>query len=77
MSENEIGDAIIDAAIRVHRGLGPGRLESAYEACLCHALKAAGLEVASQIEMPVHFESVKIDVGYRLDLLVERKSLSS
>ena len=73
MSENEIGDAIIDSAIRVHRGLGPGLLESAYEACLIHSLKRAGLKVADQVEMAVHFEGVTIDVGYRIDLLVENK----
>lgn len=73
MNENEIGNLVIEAAIRVHRSLGPGLLESAYEACLVHALKSVGLDVASQIEMPVHFEGVNINVGYRLDILVNQK----
>ena len=61
----------MDAAIKVHRELGPGLLESAYEACLAHELRKRGLKVLTQVGLPVVYDGVELDVGYRLDLLVE------
>ena len=62
---------IIAAAIEVHRSLGPGLLESAYEECLCHELHLRGLSFQRQVDLPVSFKGLKLDCGYRLDLLVE------
>jgi GxxExxY protein len=62
---------IIDAAFRVHSTLGPGLLESVYEACLAHELKKRGLKVARQVAVPVVYEGETLDAGLRLDLLVE------
>lgn len=59
--------------MRVHTVLGPGLLESAYEACLKHELKKSGLKVLSQVELPVIYDGLEIELGYRLDLLVEDK----
>lgn len=71
MEINEISGQVVDAAMRVHSALGPGLLESAYEACLVFELHRRGLKAISQLELPVVYDSVKIDVGYRLDILVE------
>ena len=68
---NEITRSIIGAAMKVHSALGPGLLESAYEACLLFELHDAGLKVESQVPLPVIYKQVKIDLGYRLDLVVE------
>jgi GxxExxY protein len=68
---NRITENIIGAAIEVHRALGPGLLESAYEACLCFELVQRGLTVEQQKPLPVVYRDVKLDCGYRLDLLVE------
>jgi GxxExxY protein len=68
---NQISGAIVDAAMKVHSALGPGLLESAYEGCLKHELTKRGLKVLSQVTLPVIYDGVKIDVGYRIDLLVE------
>ena len=68
---NRLSEAIIGAAIAVHRELGPGLLESAYEACLAFELIDRGLCVARQKELPIIYRSVRVDCGYRLDLLVE------
>lgn len=73
MTENEIGKFVVDCALKVHRALGPGLLESAYEACLQHELTRAGLKVESQRPLPVIYNSVKLECGYRIDLLVEDK----
>lgn len=62
---------IIGAAIEVHRGLGPGLLESAYEACLTYELRLRGINVKTQQPLPVFYKDVMLDCGYRLDLLVE------
>ena len=64
---------IIGAAIAVHRELGPGLLESAYEVCLHRALLGEGLAVERQVELPIHFRGEALDAGYRLDLVVERR----
>jgi GxxExxY protein len=71
MDANEITEQIIGAAIEVHRVLGPGLLESAYEECLCHELKLRGLSFERQRPLPVEYKGIKLDCGYRLDLLVE------
>jgi GxxExxY protein len=62
---------IIGAAIEVHRQLGPGLLESAYEECLCHELHLRGIGFRRQIELPVEYKGIKLDCGYRLDLIVQ------
>jgi GxxExxY protein len=61
---------IIDSAIKVHTALGPGLLESAYEACLSRELRSRGLEVCGQVPVPIHYLGQRIDIGYRIDLLV-------
>jgi GxxExxY protein len=71
MHINQISGAIIDAAMKVHSTLGPGLLESAYRACLMHELHKRGLSVVAELKMPLIYDSIKMDVGYRLDLLVE------
>ena len=75
MSEKEsldgITDQVIGAAIQVHRALGPGLLESAYEACLVFELTDRGLSVEQQKPLPIVYRKVKIDTGYRLDLVVD------
>ncbi len=70
---NEITKAIIGAAIAVHRELGPGLLESAYEACLAYELHQRGLKVERQKALPLQYRGVKLDCGYRIDVLVEDK----
>jgi GxxExxY protein len=69
-SENEIGDAIIASALKIHTALGPGLLESAYETCLLYELEKQGLPVQRQVLVPVRYEDFTIDNGYRVDLLV-------
>ena len=71
MDVNVVSGAVVDAALKVHRQLGPGLLEGAYEACLKHELCKQGISAISQVELPVVYDSVRIDLGYRLDLLVE------
>ena len=73
MDINNITGQIIDAAMKVHTALGPGLLESAYEACLAHELKKRGFSIERQKEMPVEYDGILIDIGYRLDLLVNDK----
>ncbi len=70
MEINDVSGHIVDAAMKVHSALGPGLLESAYEACLKYELSKRGLQVISQQMLPVVYEGVKIDTGYRVDLLV-------
>ena len=71
MKENDISGKIIGCAIEVHKALGPGLLESAYEECLFYELQLAGLKVEKQKSLPVVYKEVKLDAGYRIDLLVE------
>jgi GxxExxY protein len=73
MSENQIATVVIDCAMKVHQRLGPGLLESAYQECLFYELKSRGIEVTKQHPMPLYYETIKMDVGYRLDLLIENK----
>ncbi len=70
MEFEELTGAIIGAAIKVHSALGPGLLESAYEICLEHELKKAGLKVVRQVPVPVVYDGVRLEAGYRIDLLV-------
>lgn len=71
MEINDITGNIVDSAIKVHKALGPGLLESAYEACLAHELRKRERKVLTQVGLPVIYDGVKLDVGYRLDMLVE------
>ena len=71
MDINELSSKIIGAAIEVHKALGPGLLESAYEKCLCHELKLRGLSFESQKPVPLVFKGEKLDCGYQLDIVVE------
>jgi len=73
MHENEISESIIGCAIEVHKILGPGLLESAYEECLFYELREEGLRVERQKALPLIYKEVKLDAGYRIDLLVENK----
>ncbi|MCZ7649423.1 MAG: GxxExxY protein [Planctomycetota bacterium] len=73
MEVNEITKIIIGAAMEVHRNLGPGLLESTYEACLMHELVTHGLVVEKQKALPVDYKGVRLDCGYRIDLLVENE----
>jgi GxxExxY protein len=67
----ELTERVIGAAIEVHRALGPGLLESAYEECLCHELHLRGLAFQRQVPLPVNYKGINLDCGYRLDLLIE------
>lgn len=73
MIENELSKKIIGCAIEVHKQLGPGLLESAYQECLFYELNQAGLRVQKEKPMPIIYKEVKLDHGYRIDLLVEDK----
>ena len=73
IAENEITNLVIGCAIKVHKVLGPGLLESAYEACLAHELRACDLYVERQRPIPLVYNEVKLDCGYRADLIVENK----
>jgi GxxExxY protein len=71
MQIEEIAKTIVDSAIHVHRVLGPGLLESAYQQCLTHELRKHGLTVACEVTLPLMYDGVKIDAGYRIDMLIE------
>jgi GxxExxY protein len=73
MIENDISTRVIGLAIEVHKALGPGLLESAYKECLYYKILQSGLYVEKEKPMPLIYEDVKLDVGYRIDLLVESK----
>lgn len=66
-----IGRELVDSAIQVHRELGPGLLEKAYEACLAYELESRGIRVARQVELPVRYRQLKVDAGFRIDLLLD------
>jgi len=70
MKFNEVTEAIIGAAIEVHRALGPGLLESAYEECLCRELTLRDIDFERQQELPIEYKGLRLDCGYRVDLLV-------
>ena len=71
MEVNQITETIIGCAIKVHRALGPGLLESTYAACVCYELIEAGLNVKQQVPLPLIYKEIHMEIGYRLDLLVE------
>jgi len=71
MNINEITEKIIGCAIEVHKHLGPGLLESSYEACLLYELEKKGLKVKKQLGLPLIYKEIKLEVGYRMDFLVE------
>jgi GxxExxY protein len=73
MTENELSKIVFDCALKVHQNLGPGLLESAYEECLFYELKKTGVEVQKQKALPLIYEEVKLDIGYRIDIIVENK----
>lgn len=73
MEINQITEKIIGAAIEIHKTLGPGLLESAYEECLCYELSRARISFRRQVDLPVSYKEVKLDCGYRIDLLVEEE----
>ena len=73
MTENQISKLVVDAAFTVHKALGPGLLENVYEHCLAAELRHAGLEVIQQRALPVYYRDQKLELGYRIDLLVEEK----
>jgi GxxExxY protein len=73
MTENEIGTAIVNAAIKVHSQLGPGLLESAYGLCVAHELRMADLSVRQEVLIPIRYNSLTIQNGYRIDLLVDER----
>ena len=69
---NELTEKVIGCAIEVHRTLGPGLLESAYQECLFYELKSCGLYVERELNLPIVYKEIKIDHGYRIDLLIEK-----
>lgn len=73
MTENEISKIVFDAALKVHQALGPGLLESAYEECLFYELKKSGLLIEKQKPLPLVYEEVKLEAGYRVDIIIENK----
>lgn len=70
---NKLSNEIIGLAIKVHRALGPGLLESSYQECLCYELAMAGYLVEKEKALPLVYEEVKLDIGYRIDILVDNK----
>jgi len=73
LNENEIGERVLGCALKVHKALGPGLMESVYESCLAQELGKAGLPFDRQLSLPVTYDGVIIEAGYRLDLLVQRQ----
>jgi GxxExxY protein len=75
LAEDELTEKIIGCAIEVHRHLGPGLLENAYEECLCRELALQGIGFERQVSLPVEYKGVKLDCGYRMDLVIEGKAV--
>ena len=73
MTENEIAKIVFESALKVHQRLGPGLLESAYCECLCYELHKKGLFVEKEKAMPLYYDEVKLELGYRIDIMVEHK----
>jgi GxxExxY protein len=73
LKENEIGSILVDCAVALHRGLGPGLLESVYEVTLCRALEKRGLQVRRQVPVPIEYDGEKFDEAFRADLIIEGK----
>ena len=72
MHENEVAKIVVDVAYQIHSRLGPGLLESVYEAVMAHELRKRGLQVEVQVPIPVEWDGVRLEVGFRADLIVER-----
>jgi GxxExxY protein len=73
MTENEIAKIVVDLCVKIHKILGPGLLESVYEAALVHELKKLGIPVEQQIGIPVEYDHLHLDIGFRADLIIEKK----
>jgi len=73
MTEDEIGRLIVDVAVRIHREVGPGLMETVYEVILAHELRRSGLRVERQVPIPITYEGLRFDEGFRADLIVENK----
>ena len=73
MNENDIGKIVVDCAVRLHKNLGPGLLESVYEVLLAHELEAKGLKVSRQVPIPITYNGIKFEEGFRADIIVEGK----
>ena len=73
MTENEIGKIVVDAAVSVHRDLGPGLLETVYEVALAHVLRQRGLVVERQVSVPIEYCGIRFDEGFRADIIIEGK----
>ncbi len=73
MNENEIGDIVIATAISIHKKLGPGLLETVYEVILAHNLKEQGFSIKRQVSIPIEYEGIKFDEGFKADIIVENK----
>jgi GxxExxY protein len=71
MDIEDIAKEIVDSVIKVHKALGPGLLESAYQICLAHELIIRGLRVSCEVSLPIHYDGIDIDSGYRIDMLIE------
>jgi GxxExxY protein len=74
--ENELATLVLDAAFKIHRSLGPSLLESAYKECLFCEVKRSGLEVRKEVPLPLIYEEVKLECGYRADLIIENKLIA-
>jgi len=73
VTENEIAKIVFESALKVHQSLGPGLLESAYCECLCYEIYKRGLFIEKEKAMPLYYDEVKLDLGYRIDIMVEHK----
>ena len=73
ITENELSKIVFSCALKVHQNLGPGLLESAYEECLFYEIKKTGFDVQKQKALPLVYEEVKLDIGYRIDIIIENK----
>lgn len=73
MTENEIAKIVVDLAYKIHNNLGPGLLESAYQAILSYELKNRGLKTETEVMMPLHYGQITLDLGYRADIIIENK----
>lgn len=71
LSAHDVSHLVVKSALKVHSALGPGLLESAYETCLSHELRKSGLRIQTQVPLPVVYDGVTLDIGYRIDLIIE------
>jgi len=72
MSENEIAAVVVDVAYQIHTKLGPGLLESVYQAVMAYELRERGLKIETEVPIPIHWGDVRLEVGFRVDILIER-----